>query len=67
MTVTSYTTKSGDTWDTIAYELWGDEMLMADLIEANLTYADVVIFDAGIVLTVPEIVSVSGSLPLWKQ
>ncbi len=64
----TYTTKAGDTWDLIAFELWGDEFKMTDLQEANLEYADILIFDAGVVLAVPEIDNTSSAgLPSWKQ
>ena len=64
----TYTTKSGDTWDIVAYKVWGDEMYMDTLMKANLEYKDIFIFPAGIVLTLPEIsLEVSASLPLWKR
>ena len=59
----SYTTKQGDTWDGIAYSEYGDEMQMHLLIENNPQYADVVIFSAGTVLTIPEQVSELGRAP----
>lgn len=64
----TYTTKSGDTWDIIAYKVWGDEMYMDILMKENLEYKDIFIFPSGIVLTLPEIaLEVSASLPLWKR
>ena len=32
----TYTTKSGDTWDTVAYKVLGNEMYMDTMIKANL-------------------------------
>ncbi len=64
----TYTTKSGDTWDTVAYKVWGDEMYMDTLIKANLGHKDTFIFPAGVVLALPEIgLEVSDSLPPWKR
>lgn len=63
-----YTTIQGDMWDLVAFKTLGDEMHTHRLIENNLKYKDIMIFSAGIVLTIPdiEIPSASG-LPLWKQ
>lgn len=64
----TYTTISGDTWDIIAYKVWGNEMYMDKLIKANLEHKDTFIFPAGVKLTLPEItLEVSESLPPWKQ
>ena len=64
----TYTTKSGDTWDTVAYKVWGNEMYMDTLIKANLEHKDTFICPAGVILTLPEIMlEVSDSLPPWKK
>lgn len=64
----TYTTISGDTWDIVAYKVYGNEMYMDILIKANLEYKDIYIFPAGVVLVIPEIdLEVSESLPPWKQ
>ena len=63
-----YTTIAGDTWDLIAFKVYGDEHLFDQLIEANPTYREVVRFDAGCEITCPDIaVSVSSALPPWKR
>jgi phage tail protein X len=63
-----YTTKSGDTWDGIAYETLGDGMLMNLLIAANQQHAEVFVFPAGIELVVPEVEdTTSEELPEWFQ
>lgn len=63
-----YTTIQGDTWDLIAYKLYGDEYKMQDLIANNSKYIDVAIFSAGIILNVPEVeTKVSSILPPWKR
>ena len=64
----TYTTVYGDTWDIVAYKVYGNEMYMDTLIKANIEYKDTYIFPAGVVLTLPEIeLTVSESLPPWKQ
>lgn len=64
----TYTTVSGDTWDIVAYKVYGNEMYMDTLIKANIEYKDTYIFPAGVALTLPEIeLTVSESLPPWKQ
>jgi len=64
----TYTTISGDTWDIVAYKVYGNEMYMDILIKANLEYKDIYIFPAGVVLVIPETsLEVSESLPPWKQ
>lgn len=63
-----YTTIQGDTWDVVAFKTLGNEMLMSQLIEANVEYADITVFGAGIKLTIPEITtSVNELLPPWKR
>lgn len=68
--MSEYTTRQGDTWDSITYELTGDTVLTGMLMEANPQYADVYIFSAGIILTVPEWDSTeldTSSYPPWKR
>lgn len=65
----TYITKSGDTWDSIAFWLYGDEQLAKVLIEANTTYIKTIIFKGGVSLKVPEIVPEAkiNNLPPWKK
>jgi phage tail protein X len=66
--MTTYSTIQGDTWDWIAYKLYGRESLMLQLMQANPNYIDVVIFSAGAVLSIPAVApAVSTSLPPWKR
>lgn len=51
----TYKTIQGDTWDLIAYKLFGSEKYMKNLIEANWPLLDVLIFPSGIELTVPDL------------
>ena len=63
----NYTTVSGDQWDIISYNLFGTEDYTGDIMQANLEYADVVIFPAGILLNIPEIQAVNDGLPAWRD
>lgn len=62
----SYTTVQGDTWDLIAYRLWRSEYLLPLLLEANPKHRDVIIFDGGIKLNVPDIDTTTYTTrPAW--
>ncbi|WP_163538308.1 tail protein X [Gracilibacillus sp. YIM 98692] len=64
----TYRTVLGDTFDSIAYDHFNDEKLAMEIIEANIEYADVLVFDAGIELTIPEIDTTPiANLPPWKR
>ncbi len=64
----TYTTKSGDMWDRIAYEQLGSTDYTALLINANLSHKDIYIFPSGIVLDLPEIgQEINSLLPPWKR
>jgi len=67
--LSTYTTKSGDTWDLIAYEQLGDCKYVSLLMEANPQHLDVGVFSAGVVLTLPEITdeSKAKNLPPWRR
>ena len=62
-----YTTIQGDTWDAIAFKLWGIEALFHHLVKANPDHLDVLIFPASVVLAVPdiEIPTQTLELPPW--
>ena len=63
----TYTTKSGDTWDLLAYDLYGSEKYMTLLMEANLPLVDVLVFSAGTTINVPELLpEMPDNLPFWK-
>ena len=62
-----YRTKRNDTFDKIAYDLYGDEKIASYIIDANPEHADVIIFDEGINLYLPKLVQIETStLPTWK-
>lgn len=63
-----YITVSGDTWDIIAYKVYGDCMYTDRLINANIQHAEKVIFPAGVEITTPEIeLTAADTLPPWKR
>jgi hypothetical protein len=52
-----YRATEGQTWDVIAYDSIGDEMLMDDLIARNeYSYSDTVTFTDGDVIDIPDVV-----------
>ena len=63
----AYTTKSGDTWDKIAREVYGSEYHADTLMAANPDCIETFIFSSGEALSVPELPKErSGLLPPWK-
>lgn len=65
----SYTTRQGDTWDSIAYSLYGNVNHADALIEANPQFRFIYRFSAGLVLDVPEVEEriTADTLPIWKR
>ncbi|WP_301956567.1 tail protein X [uncultured Dialister sp.] len=63
-----YRTVQGDMWDSIAKNCYGSELGMNALIEANHRYIDIVVFPAGIELTVPDYSKPETSnFPPWRR
>lgn len=61
-------TKQGETWDLISIMYYGTPHKVAELISANSEYSDVLIFDAGIDLKIPQVKAETiSTLPPWKQ
>lgn len=64
----TYTTIQGDTWDLIAYKLYGSEKYMKNLIEANWPLLEVLVFSSGTLITVPDIPEDSDEdAPFWRS
>ncbi len=64
----TYTTIQGDTWDLIAYKLYGSEKYMKNLIEANWPLLEVLVFSSGTVINVPDIPEDSDTdAPFWRS
>ena len=69
MANTTYTTSSGDTWDAIAFSVYGAEKYMGYLMRQNPEHVDRLVFDAGVVLRTPpltETATVDAGLPAWR-
>ena len=49
-----YTASLGDTWDTVAYKVCGDEFECDALRRANRPYSDVLVFEGGESLIIPS-------------
>ena len=49
-----YTASFGDTWDSVAYKVCGDEFECDALRRANRPYSDVLVFDGGESLIIPS-------------
>lgn len=50
----TYTTKQGDTFESIAWFHLGNSNKMTELIRENRAYMDTAVFEAGVVLMLPE-------------
>ncbi len=65
-----YRTVSGDTWDLIAYKVYGNENMFHKLIRANLFLIDISVFSPNIPIIIPEIETNEtnySKLPPWKR
>ena len=64
----TYTTTSGDTWDSIAYNILGGCKYTALLMQHNREFINTTIFSAGAVLTLPVITTAQmATLPPWRR
>ena len=65
----TYITIEGDTFDGLALRFYSNEKQASTIIQANPNYCDVLIFEAGISLTIPAAVSVTlpETLPPWRR
>lgn len=62
----TYITTENDTWDLIAFKIFGDGKYTSYLLKANPEFSRVVFFPAEIILIVPEITEDNiGGLPEW--
>lgn len=68
--MTTYSTSRGDTWDRIAHKKMGDCKYTNLLIRANQAYLPLLVFQAGVTLTIPDVPAPSTKdayMPVWKQ
>ena len=62
-----YNTHQGDMWDKISLKVYGTEMFMHKLIEANHVYRGIAIFPANVELAVPNVlVNNRPDFPPWR-
>lgn len=62
-----YTTIDGDTWDSIAKKVYGNENKTDFLMSNNIKYLDILVFSSGTVLQTPPIMTEKQSLlPDWR-
>lgn len=64
-----HVTIEGDTFDGLALEYYNDEKLASTIIKANPDHGGTLIFEAGVVLTIPDEASaiLPESLPPWRR
>ncbi len=64
----TYTTIQGETWDEIAYKVYGDEQYADLLMRSNYPLLDVLVFSAGTVVITPNIpwYEERDDLPPWR-
>ena len=61
-------TEAGDTWDKIAYEQYGSEKYMEQLILANWDKLDVLVFSEGEEIILPELTDEElDDTPVWRS
>lgn len=57
-----YTAAFGDTWDTISFKAYGDEMLFPEIIAANRGLETIILFLGGESVEIPERIVVENSV-----
>lgn len=64
----TYTTIQGETWDNIAFKVYGKESYAGFLMENNYPYLDILVFPSGVVLNTPGMPEeTSMELPPWRD
>ncbi len=65
----TYTTEQGDTWDAIAYKVYGDARHTGWLMQANLPLLDIFTFRAGTLLQTPPVPEEGNTAeaPIWRE
>lgn len=65
-----YKTKQGDTWDIIAKSAYGDETKIGILMQNNVQYIDIWVFNAGCLIEIPDIENEEDEdddFPDWRE
>lgn len=62
-------TVEGDTFDSLALQYYSEERLASTIIQANPDYCDTLIFEAGVLLYIPDVstVEMPSTLPPWRR
>lgn len=65
----TYRTIQGDAFDGIAWKIWGHEHMARQLMEDNPEHMDVLVFEPGVELRVPNIqpATTVKTLPPWMS
>lgn len=65
----TYTTHLGDTWDLIAYRVYGGVNYTGWLMQNNYPHLDTFVFDAGVVLQTPDPPEDNqpANAPIWRD
>jgi len=68
-----YTTKTGDRWDLLAWQFYGDATLFGPIIQTNPQIPIEAVFEAGLMVGIPILTvneAIPGTptdLPPWKR
>ena len=62
-----YKTKSGDVWDSIAREVYGDETYTSLLMANNQEHLGYFVFPAGVELVIKDKPEEASTLPDWRS
>lgn len=63
-----YVTIAGDTWDMIAYKVYGKEIYADYLMKNNYDLLDIFVFSAGTKVYIPELPEITtADLPPWRS
>nr|DAL67966.1 MAG TPA: tail protein [Caudoviricetes sp.] len=62
----TYTTKQGDTWDLISFNVYGIEGHADLIMKSNPRLIDTFVFSAGIEVNIPELNVSNNILPPWR-
>ncbi len=64
-----HVTSDGDTFDILALCYYNNEKLASAIIQRNPDYCDVLIFDEGVELIIPDVSTVTPpeTLPPWRR
>lgn len=63
-----YKTQQNDTFELIAYKVYGSSKYMGFLMQNNLPLLDIFIFNSGVLINTPVLpTNVSENVPAWRQ